>query len=322
MANSALTSNPPTGLDIHITTHGSDWYWAAFSIFALFALLYTAGALTLRPANERLFFYSSILTTFFLSITYYTLASDLGWTGIPTEFGHIGSVGSVRQIFYARYVGWFLAFIPFFTSISVLAAVPWPTALFTLFAQEVFVVSLLIGSLIRSQYKWGYFVFGVVALIFVAVNLLGPYRFAANTFGGPDVFRTITTVNALTVFLLFLYPICWGLSEGGNVIQPDSEAAFYGVLDISLFIVVGTIFQFFIRELDFSNLGIGGGSQPFFHNKEKLEPTGSTAPAHPATVHPVTVHPVIADPAHPVIADPAVTGPNAGVTNEAAAAQV
>jgi bacteriorhodopsin len=29
-----------------------------------------------------------------------------------------------------------------------------------------------------------------------------------------------------------LYPIAWGVSEGGNVIPPDSEAVFYGVLDI------------------------------------------------------------------------------------------
>lgn len=34
------------------------------------------------------------------------------------------------------------------------------------------------------------------------------------------------------MFLWFLYPIAWGLSEGGNVIGSDGEAIFYGVLDI------------------------------------------------------------------------------------------
>ena len=32
-----------------------------------------------------------------------------------------------------------------------------------------------------------------------------------------------------------MYPICWALSEGGNVIQPDSEAVFYGILDLITF---------------------------------------------------------------------------------------
>ena len=32
MANHALDSNPPNA-DLHISVHGSDWLWAAFSVF-------------------------------------------------------------------------------------------------------------------------------------------------------------------------------------------------------------------------------------------------------------------------------------------------
>jgi len=34
-----------------------------------------------------------------------------------------------------------------------------------------------------------------------------------------------------TIFIWMLYPVAWGLCEGGNVISPDAEAVFYGVLD-------------------------------------------------------------------------------------------
>ena len=34
-----------------------------------------------------------------------------------------------------------------------------------------------------------------------------------------------------TLLIWLLYTIAWGLCEGGNVITPDSEAVFYGVLD-------------------------------------------------------------------------------------------
>jgi len=312
MGNQALIDNPPFGLDIHITAHGSDWYWTAFTLFALVTLAYLAGALTLRPANERLFFFSSISSVFVLAITYYTLASDLGWTGIATEFGHVGSsAGEFRQIFYARYVGWFLAFPGFIGSFAVLSAAPWSTTIFSILTIEVFVVSLLIGSLIHSTYKWGYFVFGLVALFLTFFNLLGTFRLSANTYGGPEVHRIITIAGGATSFLLFLYPIAWGLSEGGNVIQPDSEAAFYGVLDVLLFIVVGLVFQFLIRSLDFAQLGIVSSSRPFFHNDEKLAPAGSAVPTHPVVNEPGVTAPNTAVPTETTTVDPAVTGPNA-----------
>ncbi|USW51049.1 Putative archaeal/bacterial/fungal rhodopsin [Septoria linicola] len=55
----------------------------------------------------------------------------------------------------------------------------------------------------------------------------------------------ITNFLVLTLVVWALYPIAWGLGEGGNVIAPDSEAVFYGVLDFlakpvfSIALVVG-----------------------------------------------------------------------------------
>ena len=48
---------------------------------------------------------------------------------------------------------------------------------------------------------------------------------------GSDVSKVFTTCGVLTLFIWLLYPIAWGVSEGGNVIAPDSEAVFYGILD-------------------------------------------------------------------------------------------
>lgn len=48
---------------------------------------------------------------------------------------------------------------------------------------------------------------------------------------GADVHRVYLICGVWTLFIWLLYPICWALSEGGNVIHPDSEAVFYGLLD-------------------------------------------------------------------------------------------
>jgi len=64
-------------------------------------------------------------------------------------------------------------------------------------------------------------------------------------------FKSPSHSNIANFFLIFfylvwiLYPVAWGLSEGGNVIQPDSEAVFYGILDLITFGLMPTILIFF-----------------------------------------------------------------------------
>ena len=72
---------------------------------------------------------------------------------------------------------------------------------------------------------------------------------------GSDVSKTYIIVGTWTAFLWFLYPIAWGISEGGNVIAPDSEAVFYGVLDILAKPVFGALLIWGHRGIDPGRLG-------------------------------------------------------------------
>lgn len=273
-SNKAIESNPPVGTSIHVTEHGSDWYWAAFAVFALIGLLSAAGGFRLRPHNERVFFYNTVMGNIFMAVAYFTLASDLGWAGVPVEFNHVTTivdgkeVAGIRQVFYARYIGWFLAFPSIIASLSTIAGATWPTTIFTILCQEVLVVGLLLGSVVPSTYKWGYFVFAVVGYFLVAYQVLFTFRKTSQDYSSePAVLRTNTFVGGGLVFLLLLYPVCWGLSEGGNVIQPDSEAAFYGVLDVLVFVCLNVLLQIIIRRMDMSKLGIVPSNTPLFHEK-------------------------------------------------------
>ena len=40
------------------------------------------------------------------------------------------------------------------------AGMPWPTVFMVMIADEIMIISGLIGALVASEYKWGYFVFG------------------------------------------------------------------------------------------------------------------------------------------------------------------
>ena len=72
---------------------------------------------------------------------------------------------------------------------------------------------------------------------------------------GSDVGRTYLICGVWTIFLWFLYPIAWGLSEGGNVISPDSEAVFYGILDLMAKPVFGALLLWGHRNIDPGRLG-------------------------------------------------------------------
>lgn len=102
--------------------------------------------------------------------------------------------------------------------------------------------------------QWGYYTFGCFALFWIAWTLVWTGRKHAAHIGS-DVGRTYLIVGGWTTFLWFLYPIAWGLSEGGNVIAPDSEAVFYGVLDIMAKPVFGALLLWGHRNIEPGRLG-------------------------------------------------------------------
>lgn len=73
---------------------------------------------------------------------------------------------------------------------------------------------------------------------------------------GRDVQRVHFTISGWVSFLWMIYPICWGISEGGNVIPPDSEFIFYGILDCLLIPITSAAFLFLHRPIDPSHLGL------------------------------------------------------------------
>lgn len=60
----------------------------------------------------------------------------------------------------------------------------------------------------------------------------------------------------MTTILWILYPIAWGVCEGGNIISPDSEAVFYGILDLLAKPVFGVLLLFGHRNIAPSRLGL------------------------------------------------------------------
>ncbi|KAF5100632.1 hypothetical protein D0Z03_000780 [Geotrichum reessii] len=264
--NDAVVINNSDGANFHLTDHGSDWLWAAFSVFALSALLSTGLSYT-KPRAERLFYNITSVALLIMSVSYFTTASNLGWAPVQAEFNHVTVADQTtepgfRQVFYARLIAWFLAFPLTAINYATLFSLDWSNLFFTIATQWMMVIGLLVGSIVRSTYKWGYFTFAVVGFLLQAVQLLWFFRRSAIETGFATAGNSITLLSTL---LMMLYPIAWALSYGGNVIQPDSEAVFFGVLDICYFVVLGATFLFFTSGIDFSAQGITALDTPILH---------------------------------------------------------
>ncbi|KAI9813861.1 MAG: ion channel activity [Thelocarpon impressellum] len=260
MVNNALNVNDATVngalADAHITTRGSNWYWTVTAIMAFSSLVFI-GMGFMKPRTDRVFHYITASITLVAAISYFTMASNLGWTSIGIEFlrSNPKVSGLTRQIFYVRYIDWFITTPLLLLDLLLTAGLPWPTILFTILLDEIMIVTGLVGALVKSSYKWGFFAFGFAAFFGVVWNVGWTARLHARALG-PDVSRVYTLVGVWTLSLWFLYPIAWGLCEGGNVISSDSEAVFYGVLDVLAKPVFGVLLLMGHRNIPAARLGL------------------------------------------------------------------
>lgn len=143
-------------VDIAITYQGSDVYYAIMSVMGFTAI--TVLALSSRKARtDRIFFYITAALNFTAMIAYFAMGSNLGWTPIDVEWLRTNPVvsGTNREIFYVRYIDWVITTPLLLTDLLLTAGMPSQTIAWTIFMDEVMIVTGLVGALVKTRYKWG-----------------------------------------------------------------------------------------------------------------------------------------------------------------------
>lgn len=116
-----------------------------------------------KPRRDRIFHYITAAVVFVAAIAYFSMGSNLGFTPIAVEFYRPNNpkvAGVYREIFYVRYIDWFITTPLLLMDLMLTAGMPWPTILFVILVDEIMIITGLVGALVRSVYKWGYFAFG------------------------------------------------------------------------------------------------------------------------------------------------------------------
>lgn len=192
------------------------------------------------------------------SVAYFLQASNLGWTAIATEFSHYVPKGTLRQVWYARYVDYTLTMPLLLLEFFFLTGLCTSDILIGCFMAAAWPACFLIAMLIRSTYKWAFFTFGTCFIIYLWYILLGPARVSAKRMGG-DFHRTYLIGAGWFCLMTLIYPIAWGCCEGGNTISTTSEFIWYGIMDLFLKPFFLILFLILIGRLDLSRLQFYAG---------------------------------------------------------------
>jgi bacteriorhodopsin len=253
-----------------LSDHGSDWLWAvtAFYIISFVSsILFLTKAHPSSPSlssytnatpwqfgslipsftsheSKRVFNYTLSMALLASAITYFAQASDLGWSAVE-QTDHIS-----RQIFYARYINWVISFPALVLSLGLLSGVSWTTIIVNIFIAWFWVLSYLTAAYTTTSYKWGFFAFGTFVYIILAMSTLNESRESAEVLG---IGRDYMILSGWVNLLWLLYPVAFGLSDGGNI-SVTSSLIFFGVLDVLLLPVVSIGFFVLSRKWDFVKL--------------------------------------------------------------------
>lgn len=218
-------NNIQSAADIQITTAGSSFLWAVFCVMALTGIGIYIHA-NMLPKGDRVFHYLSVAILFTASIAYFSLAADLGATPVTVEYlngfdlSRTNGRLPTRQIWYARYIDWTITTPLLLLELLLVSGLPLSQVFITVFLDEVMIVAGLIGALTVSQYKWGYFAMADVAMFMIFYNLYVPGLKSAGLLGKDFKKAYMISAGILSVLWL-LYPVAWGLADGGNQISPD-----------------------------------------------------------------------------------------------------
>lgn len=165
-------------------------------------------------------------------------------------------------------------------SLGLLSGISWATIVYEIFLSWIWVVSYLVGAFTTTNYKWGFYAFGTAAWIFLAVHTLGDGSIGAKRLG---VTRDHSLLAGWVNLLWLLYPIAWGISDGGNDIGVTSSFIFYGILDFLLIPVTSWAFLILARRWDYNRLNIAFTQYGRVNQQPGTFPEKNAPAAAPAT---------------------------------------
>jgi len=231
-----ITPDPPIYVKAGDT--GNRTLWVVVVIMALSSLVFYGMAFRV-PIQKRLFHILTGFITTFAFLSYFAMATGDGisykkYVVTETHHKHVPDTYQTvfREVYWARYVDWALTTPLLLLDLALLAGLSGGNILVAVVADVIMVLTGLFAAFGNDDgQKWGWYVWGCIAYLIVVYQLAANGREAvASKDSKTKAFYA--SIAGFTLIVWTIYPIIWGLSEGGHVIDVDSEIIAYAVLDL------------------------------------------------------------------------------------------
>lgn len=180
-------------------------------------------------------------------------------------------------------------------AVGLFSGVSWATILYNITLGWAWIAIWLAGALTPTTYKWGFFTFGLLAYFLLSASLLHTGSITAKRL---NITSHYSGISGYLVFFWMLYPIAWGVDDGGNKIGVTSGWIFFGILDLFTVPFLSLAILFLARSWDYRNLNLyftqygrvpQGSVMPERVGEEKAAEAHATAPAAAAETPAETV---------------------------------
>ncbi|KAJ9503460.1 hypothetical protein H2202_000599 [Exophiala xenobiotica] len=216
---------------------GKRTLWVVVVLMAISSLAFYGMAFRV-PVQKRLFHILTAFITTFAFLSYFAMATGDGTSfNTYTETEHHKRVPNThqdykREIYWARYVDWAVTTPLLLLDLSLLAGLSGANILVAIVADVIMILTGMFAAFgSKDSQTWGWYVWGCIAYLVVVYQLAMNGRTAVATKDSKT--KTFyASIAGFTLILWTIYPIVWGLSEGGHVIDVNQEIVAYAVLDI------------------------------------------------------------------------------------------
>ncbi|KAI8652308.1 hypothetical protein NCS57_01294300 [Fusarium keratoplasticum] len=229
--NEVFAINPNGEDNKAFFNHGINWLWAVTAIHIV-TFLTILSICFVVPESKRVFHYLFTVAVLVGAVSYYGQAAT-------------------TTLFFARYANWLVAFPSLALGLGLASGVSWTTIACNMAITWLWILPYFTAALTLTSYKWGFFAFGTVSYLILAMSTLNEsYKEAKRRGIGRDYLILAGWVN----FLWFLYPIAFGISDGGHKVSRTVGSIIFGVLDVLLLPIFAFVFTGFANKWDWRKL--------------------------------------------------------------------
>jgi len=217
---------------------GNRTLWVIVVIMALSSLAFYAMAFR-APIQKRVFHILTAFITTFAFLSYFAMASGEGICYhriVVTEKHHKGIPVTkeiiFREVYWARYVDWFLTTPLLLLDLSLLAGLAGANILVAIVADLIMVLTGLFAAFGKGDgQKWGWYTIACIAYLTIVYQLA--YNGRAAVAGKDSKTKAFySAIGGFTLLVWTVYPIVWGIADGARIADVDAEIIAYAVLDV------------------------------------------------------------------------------------------